>query len=316
MSLITNQSSISQGKVLSILVTAHNLEDYITDCMESILLAVGDLLPLCEIILLDDSSVDRTPSMMMAFANKNKNSSYFRINLKKIGQVRNYGLSLCSARYITMIDGDDIVCKNSLKEIVTLLVKENPDLYICKLKEYQDAASTQVNYSLSRAQKTSSHKAIKTFLTHKKFQAHLGGKVISRKLFTELRFPDYTCYEDAATFPEILMNARSIYVDENSFYFHRKRNGSLSNTITAEKISYLAAAVIKMDSLFGEKYRIYTSCHVIELLNKHYDKISLSQLQILKGILKKSSKMRFIFNPFIRFSFKKKYIKLLSKNKY
>lgn len=199
------QQDSPSNKTLSIIVTAHNMQDYILNCMNSIISAVGESISSCEIILINDASEDKTACIMSEFS-KNRNITYLETDFKNIGKVRNYGVSLCSGDYITMVDGDDIVFENSLPKIISFLQEASPDIYITPLYEWRGGVMQKRNTMCEwkKPIHLTCNKAIKLFLIHKKFQAHFIGKMIRRGLFCGSEFPDYICYEDSALFPEIL----------------------------------------------------------------------------------------------------------------
>lgn len=315
MSHTFSSSENSSKIVLSIIVTAHNLQQFILDCLDSVVSALNESISSCEMILIDDASEDSTTEIMMDFAKNTQNTTYYRTDFRNIGKVRNYGVSLSSGRYITMIDGDDILCDNSLKKIIPFIAKERPDLYLSPLKECRNATELGSKYQWSTPCKRSLQSSIKTYLIHKKFQAHFGGKIVKRKLLNDTPFPEYTCYEDAVVFPKLLSNSEIIFIDSDSFYLHRKRENSLSRSLNEEKISYLVSSIMMMDELFGKKYRHYTACHAIDALKKHATKMSSEQYTVLHNFVSNTSKIKFILNPFIRLSFKRKYFSVLREEK-
>lgn len=305
----------SSNIALSIIVTAHNLQHFILVCLDSVVSALNESISSCEMILIDDASEDSTTEIMIDFAKNRQNVTYYRTDFRNIGKVRNFGLSLCSGDYVTMIDGDDILCENSLKMILSFIKKEKPDLYLSPLKECRNTIELSSKYHWSIPCHRSLHSIIKAYLIHKKFQAHLGGKIIKRKLLNENPFPEYTCYEDAIVFPKILISSKKIFMDSDSFYLHRKRENSLSRSLNVEKVSHLVSSIMMMDDLFGEEFRHYTACHAVDALNKHAGNISTEQSALLHNLVKKTSKMKFLFNPFIRLSFKRKYFAIMRENK-
>lgn len=303
----------ASSKTLSIIVTAHNMQNYILDCLNSIISSAAESLKSCEIIIINDSSEDETGKIMIEFAKK-RQVAYFQTNFKNIGRVRNYGVGLCTGDYITMVDGDDRLFAESLHKIIHFLEEKKPDIYISPLHACKEIMSKNRTCEWRKPTKMTQNESIKSFLIHKKFQAHFIGKIIHRDLFTHSCFPEYTCYEDAWLFPIILSKSENIYFG-GEFYIYNVRENSLSNTINKEKISYLASSILKMDDSFGEKYRHLTACHAINLLWRYRELISSNNLGEINSILTRTSKLKLILSPSVRLSFKKKYAKLLAGKK-
>lgn len=101
----------SNGPVLSIIVTAHNCEDYLEQCLNSLETPAGEIPDGSEIILIDDDSEDRSPEICRNFSQKHANVKFFPVKFRNIGMVRNFALDQCSGQYVTMIDGDDRVIR-------------------------------------------------------------------------------------------------------------------------------------------------------------------------------------------------------------
>lgn len=114
-------------KLVSVIVPAYNHEDYILDCLNSI---KGQTYPWVEVIIVDDSSSDRTYSVAKEWVNKNKNH-FYRIELLKndtnsgVVKTVNKGLELCNGHYIMRLASDDCLLDNAVENIVKIYT-ENP----------------------------------------------------------------------------------------------------------------------------------------------------------------------------------------------
>lgn len=92
--------------LISVIVPAYNSEKTITLCINSIL---SQTFSAFELILIDDGSTDKTPTLCEEFAQKD---SRVRVVHKKNGGVssaRNLGLDLAKGPYIVFVDCDDTI---------------------------------------------------------------------------------------------------------------------------------------------------------------------------------------------------------------
>ncbi|KGT93495.1 hypothetical protein NG99_11365 [Erwinia typographi] len=305
----------AKAPVLSIIVTAHNSEDYIKKTLLSISRSAGSSFDSSEIILIDDASTDRTYEICHQFSQDNLNVVFYRVNFNNIGKVRNYALSKCTGQYITMVDGDDEVLPFAFEEISGLLEKENPDLYLTKLNEIYPSSQEKLQWGKLNFRAISGDRAITKFLIHKDIQAHFIGQFVRREILADMQFPEFECYEDAYLFPSILVKSSKIIFSHHGPYLYFKRDGSLSNNINKEKISLLIKATEQMPLVFKEKYKNLIACHWINLLHKHKNDIySEKEKTTVISHLKNISLISFIFDPKVRLSMKKKYIKLRRSN--
>jgi glycosyltransferase involved in cell wall biosynthesis len=92
---------------ISIVITTHNHEKYITQCLESILCQKGDFQ--MEIIIGDDCSTDDTRAIAQQFQDKNPGIISLLPPEKNLGVTKNLErcLNACSGNYIAICEGDD-----------------------------------------------------------------------------------------------------------------------------------------------------------------------------------------------------------------
>jgi len=297
--------------LISVLVTAHNCEPFIVDTLNSLMQACAGVEDAVEVILVNDASTDNSGAHLQAFAANFPNAKVFDVALRNIGAVRNFGVSQCRGDYVTMLDGDDQLLANSFKDIVPLLIRAQPDILLSPLNEvYAHKARPQTWRGLHTSALTQ-HQTIEKFLIHREVQAHFIGQFIKRTLFAAHRFPEFTCYEDAYLFPSILAASHTIIFSTHGPYLYFKRGQSLSSQLDARKISMLVKATQQMDEVFGERYRNLLACHWINLAHRFYTAIEDPQEKTLvNAALKRIPLFSFLLDGKVRFSLKKKFIKM------
>lgn len=296
---------------ISVLLTAHNCEKFIPATLESLKRACNGVQDDVEIILLNDASSDNTSHYLHAFCDDNPQAKVFDVAFQNIGQVRNFGVSHCSGKYITMLDGDDQLLSHSFADIVKHLNKEQPDLLLAPLNEVYEHKSRPEKWHGLTVSSLTQHQTIEKFLIHRELQAHFIGQFIKREILVKHIFPEFSCYEDAYLFPSVLLASDNIHFAEQSPYLYFKRESSLSSTLNPEKISLLIKATERMDEVLGERYRNLLSCHWINISHKYQPFIEDEhQLHIVNNHLQKISFFTFLSDTKVRASFKKKYIKL------
>lgn len=301
----------SNGPELSIIVTAHNCEAYLEQCLNSILTPADELYSACEIILIDDSSEDSTPEICQRFSQKHSNVTFHQVKFKNIGKVRNFALEQCSGQYVTMVDGDDQMIPGTLSDILRELSERKPDVLLTRLNEVYGVTQNNIKWNGLAALSITRHEAITKFLVHRELQAHFIGQFFRRAILSGLKFPEFRCYEDAYLFPFALAKCESILFSRTGPYLYFKRAGSLSTNIDAEKVSMLVMATEQMAIAFGKGYGNLIACHWINIQHKHRSDIrdERDRLSVRKA-LKQVSAISFICDPQVRMSFKKKYLKL------
>lgn len=269
-----------------------------------------------EVLLIDDKSSDNTYQVLLSFSQQYSFVKLLKTDFGNIGKVRNYAISNASGEYITFIDGDDVLPTFDLAPLLSLLKTSSPDIILSKMHEATPDTLVSLS-SFGSPQRWTQDKAITEFLIHKKFQAHFWGKYIKKSILASVKIPEITCYEDALSFPDILNNCDSIYYCDNVLYNYVKRDNSLSAKIDSAKANTMSDVIMYMARVFEPKFNDLTLCHGIDLLSKQKSSLSIENKSLLKNELEKIKILKFISNKNIRFSFKKKLIKLnLLKNSF
>ncbi len=298
--------------VLSIVVTAHNAEKTLERTLDSIVKAISPGEDACEIVIINDASEDGTSRIISEFAAKNVAfTRYYEVSFRNIGLVRNFAVRHCLGDYITMVDSDDIVSDQAFFNALTLLKEEAPDVFLTRLLEVYEGDVPPSGPVIFEPKRISREKLIRKYLVHKEIQAHFIGQFIRRDLLSGIHFPDFTCYEDSFTFPEVMANAEKILYSRVGFYQYLKNNNSLSNSMSAEKLGCLIEATKKLDTLFYKAYKNLVICHWIDILVRYGDRIKdTDTLTLLRKHIARVSYFSFITDPGIRVSYKRKLLTL------
>ncbi len=296
--------------LLSIIVTAHNSGKYLAACLCSLKLALGDNFDLCEILLINDASSDDSECIYDQFSLGYANVKKFNVSYENIGMVRNFAVNRCSGQYITMLDGDDLLIRASLIEILNFLRAHRPDMLITKLNEVLVNVPKGKVMPFS-ARKIDQNRAIKEYLIHKSFQAHFIGKFIKSEILKDHHFPDFICYEDAFLFLEVLQHCDKIYYSGAGPYLYIKRANSLSAKIDEGKIKLYKISLERMESILGSEYKSLQLCHWIDFINRYHNIIALwNDRAGVKQCLESVRTLPFLLNPYVRLSFKLKLLKV------
>ena len=109
----------------SIIIPAYNVQDYIGECLNSILNQTFDDY---EIIIIDDSSVDRTYEIALKYSQENACIKLKRIEHVVVGEVRNEAIKCARGKYIVFIDADDYIEKDMLGKIHECLLGKDTEM--------------------------------------------------------------------------------------------------------------------------------------------------------------------------------------------
>ncbi|HIP33763.1 MAG TPA: glycosyltransferase family 2 protein, partial [Bacteroidia bacterium] len=113
---------------ITIAISTYNVEKYIRD---SLLCIINQSLKNIEIICIDDASTDNTLKIIQKFAvNDHRIKVISKIKNEGLSVSRNKALELAKGKYITFVDGDDLMDLNLFKKAFNLAEKNKSDLVI------------------------------------------------------------------------------------------------------------------------------------------------------------------------------------------
>lgn len=122
------------GKI-SVIIPAYNAEKTIERCLNSV---IEQSYTNVEVIVVDDGSKDRTLSIANEVA---KNDSRVKVISKQNGgaaSARNVGIKLASGEFITFLDADDYIEKDTYMELHKAQKQNDLDIVSASIREIYD----------------------------------------------------------------------------------------------------------------------------------------------------------------------------------
>jgi len=107
--------------IVSVLITAYNREQYLSDAIESV---INSTYKNVEIIIVDDASIDKTVEKAKECEKKDSRIKLY-VNEKNLGDYpnRNKAASYATGEFIMWVDSDDIIFKESIEKCVGLMLQ-------------------------------------------------------------------------------------------------------------------------------------------------------------------------------------------------
>lgn len=116
---------MSNSYLITIIIPAYNIQDYIDACVESILPQLSEDI---ELIIVNDGSTDMTGAICDSLAALRANVSVIHQKNLGVSAARNNGLMRARGRYICYVDGDDILASNAMRRIKEKIVSTEADI--------------------------------------------------------------------------------------------------------------------------------------------------------------------------------------------
>lgn len=220
------KTSAKKAPKLSVIIPFYNVEDYIDDCLKSVL---TQTLKDIEIILINDASTDGTRSIAQKYANKDKRIKIIDVKTRNgQGYARNRGIEIAKGEYIGFVDSDDFVEKNMFEVLYNKAVETDSDITMCQVREYNDMNGEYVSsdyYALAclGSFEDSVFSAEDTKDNLLDINVALWNKIYKREylLGTGEKFPEGFIYEDLPFFFGTYLPAKRLSIVWKSLYNYR-----------------------------------------------------------------------------------------------
>lgn len=105
---------------LSIIIPVHNGEAELPRCLASL---VGQISGEDEILLVEDSSTDRSGELCDTYAAAHENIHAFHVNFKGPSPTRNYGIRQSKGKYILFVDCDDYLAEDTVAPMLEKMTR-------------------------------------------------------------------------------------------------------------------------------------------------------------------------------------------------
>ncbi|MDR0300037.1 MAG: glycosyltransferase [Streptococcaceae bacterium] len=281
---IVRKPEILITKDLSIIVPVYNAEKYLDTCINSVIQQETDVN--YELILVDDGSTDRSAEILNSY----KGNSHVKVIQKENGGIssaRNVGLEICEGKFITFIDNDDLLAEGAIDIMIQTINTSESDIV-----EFRHQVFISENEIVKNRKSVNPHlikcKNKSEFVF--KANGYVWGKIFSRFIWENIRFPEEYLFEDMITRPLILRQSNSISFSNAVVYSHREIESSFGHNWTKnyggiEMIWGLINILVENDRLALGRDDILQKIYLQELSYQLYYRTEGYDLELLSNLL-------------------------------
>ena len=255
---------------ISVIVSVYNTEQYLAQCIQSILKQTYQNL---ELILVDDGSTDRSLAICTHYQELDSRVRVFHQSNQGVSKARNYGMDVAAGNFITFVDSDDYVLPNYLEELFEALKSTGSQIAISDFQYYKGNGHLLVHMP--------EHKVSQHIFTPREwfdfaytnrddfFQliyTVLWGKLFQREVLKQIFCPEDTQIDDEfTTWKTYLQTSKIVYLDDEDYIYRLNQEG-LSHCKNQEDIRPLR-------SLEEEITFLHILCYDPRILEKIYIKL-------------------------------------------
>ncbi len=221
--------------LLSVIIPVYNVEEYLTECLESI---VNQTYRNLEIIVINDGSTDNSISIIKQYEKKdNRIIVIDKIN-GGLSSARNAGLEAMTGSLVTFVDGDDVIQLDTFETNVNFF-EEDQLLEVLQYPILSGWRGKEEHYIIH---KTSifynCHEIYSAIWKNEVLSYSFCNKIFKAFIFTYYKFPEGRLYEDMYLSACIYSKLNKVMITEKGCYLYRFREGSIMNSEFSFEKSY------------------------------------------------------------------------------
>lgn len=231
---------------LSIIIPVYRSEATLERCIKSVLCqSFTDY----ELLLVDDGSDDRCAELCDQFTAQHTAIQVIHKAHEGLSETRNAGLDKAQGEYVTFIDSDDTIGKNTLEPLMYDLL-QHPDIDLLEYPVYERYGHPQRQHRLTFQPETFSNPVQYWLQTNGYEHTYAWNKIYRRSLFDKVRFPKGMVFEDSYLLPRLIgllplsdknnefQHIKLRVTNLGTYFYHWNENG-ITNQATLEDIQQL-----------------------------------------------------------------------------
>ncbi|MCC9043476.1 glycosyltransferase [Myroides sp. M-43] len=240
--------------LISVIVPIYNVEDYLGECLDSIINQSYENL---EIILINDGTPDNSAEICREYAARDNRIVFLEKENGGLSSARNFGLDHATGDYISFIDSDDFIHEDYFKILIEYT--EDHELIFCNFSAYYanqpQHEITIEDFNSFESVTFTSTELLKQISTFKRPLVIVAwAKLYKKELWTKLRYPIGKTHEDEYVVHHFIDKAKKIkFIDLPLYYYRQDREGSIMHTQSEKKIRDYYNSCLDREQFFLQK---------------------------------------------------------------
>ncbi len=207
---------------VSILVPVYNVENYLKECLDSIL---NQTFKDWECILVDDGSIDSSGSICDEYSSRDSRFQVIHVENGGAAFARNTSIKVARGNYITFCDSDDWLEPNAVAVMYKLIREYDADVVQTGLwKEYK--GKSKVKHFVVNTEVLNRQQVVTELIRDKKVRSYVNK--MYRRHIIGADYPLDNAYEDVYVLTVWLLKVNIMVCTSIPVYHYRMRNGSQS----------------------------------------------------------------------------------------
>lgn len=213
-------------KVLTISIAAYNVEEFIDDVLNSLI--IPSIIEKLEVLIIDDGSTDNTVEKCGPFIDKYPQS--FKLVSKENGgwgSTVSKGIELATGKYFKLLDGDDYF--ENLEEFVRLLEKVDSDLVYTPYVTFYEDSDEVKHHSLNAKVPLDKEVVLSAFYFDDDYAMH--SCTFKTENIKGIKITEHCFYTDVEYILKGILKVKTVYFSPIEVYYYRLGRAGQSASI-------------------------------------------------------------------------------------
>lgn len=225
---------------ISIIVPVYNVERYLDKCIFSILeQSFTDF----ELILVNDGSKDNSGMMCDGYKDRDSRIKVIHQENSGLSAARNIGIETSEGEYVTFIDSDDFIHRNMLEILYNNILGNKADISVCDYHLVYEGKEISKELGDNNITLYTNIEGVKKIVEKSKASMIVAwGKLYTRNLFCDIRYPALKYHEDEfVTYKLLYKSTKIVATDAKLYYYLQRSNGITGSTYSIKRLEKLEA---------------------------------------------------------------------------
>lgn len=220
---------------VSIIIPVYNLEDYIENCIRSLLNQTYENI---EILCIDDGSKDGSAAVIAKLREEDNRIRYIYQENAGVSSARNKGLESAEGEYLMFIDGDDYMHYQAVEILVKCITEKNCDM-VSAHQKHTFSLDEEMNDILDFSCVEAAHEDLFREVNGNVIGKSSCAKLFKRNVALNARFPIGIANGEDANFIIRLLDTgiKTCIADVVLYYYYTRENSSVTSEFTESKFS-------------------------------------------------------------------------------
>ena len=236
----------------SIICTVYNGQDFIQECIESVL---RQTFTDWELIIVDDGSIDNTAKICASYRSE-KIKVYHKDNTGQYDS-RLFGIKQSNANYVVFLDSDDLLTSDALSKLHCLILENSVDIISFNYKTFSNSnLPLRKDCLIDKEAFINNYSDILSTYFYEYFLFSLctccfKASVLKETYKNIVAKPLGKFGEDAVFLYEVMRNIKSALLVKDVFYYYRMQSNSVSHAKSVE-LSY--HRIFNLNTIYTDLY--------------------------------------------------------------